>query len=78
MTFQLESLQGCSLVAKRATEDKILVLDHLKTPTNYFQKLKPKAKQKGKSVLRGGQRYRVLMKGAVTGSDSKSVNFPLT
>ena len=65
VTFRLEFLQGCSLFAKRATEDKIL--DYSKTHTNYFQKLKPKAKQKGNSVLRGGQRYRVLMKGRLRG-----------
>ena len=65
VTFRLEFLQGCSLIAKRGTEDKLL--DHLKTPTIYFQNLKPKAKQKGNSVLRGGQRYRVLMKGRLRG-----------
>ena len=76
VTFQLEFLQGCSLFAKRGTEDKIL--DHLITPTNYFQNLKPKAKQKGEFSFKRRPAISCSYEGAVTGSDSKSVNFPLT
>ena len=72
----MEFLQGCNLFAKRGTEDKIL--DHLKTPTNYFQKLETKSQTEGEFSFKRRPAISCSYEGAVTGSDSKSVNFPLT
>ena len=78
MTFQLESLQGCSLFAKRATEDKILDLALLKNTYKLLPKTETKSQTEGEFSFKRRPAISCSYEGAVTGSDSKSVNFPLT